>query len=56
MAQGKKEEAKTAYAQAWKALDESLEYRRVVEAKLSVLGAAPEAQAPKTAASAGAGK
>ncbi|MBC7994975.1 MAG: tetratricopeptide repeat protein [Rhizobacter sp.] len=56
MAQGKKDEAKTAYAQAWKTLDESLEYRRVIEAKLSVLDAAPDAEAPKAAASAGVGK
>jgi predicted negative regulator of RcsB-dependent stress response len=56
LAQGKPDEAKTAYAQAWKALDESLEYRRVVEAKLSVLGAGAETDAPKAAASAGAGK
>ena len=56
LAQGKTDEAKAAYARAWKALDESLEYRRVVEAKLSVLGPAPDAEAPKSAASAGAGK
>ena len=56
LAQGKKDEAKAAYVQAWKALDESLEYRRVVEAKLVVLGAAAEIEAPKSAASAGAGK
>jgi len=56
LAQGKTDEAKVAYARAWKALDDSLEYRRIVEAKLSVLGAAPDAEAPKAAASAGAGK
>ena len=40
-AQGKKEEAKAAYQQAWKAMDPATEYRRLVEAKLTALGAAP---------------
>jgi predicted negative regulator of RcsB-dependent stress response len=56
LAQGKKDEAKVAYGQAWKAMDESLDYRRIVEAKLAVLGAAPVADGAKAAASAGAGK
>ncbi len=56
LAQGKKDEAKTAYTQAWKTMDETLEYRRIVEAKLTALGAAPEAEKPAVAASAGAGK
>lgn len=56
LAQGKKDDAKAAYAQAWKTMDETLEYRRIVEAKLTVLGAAPEAEKAKSAASAGAGK
>lgn len=43
MAQGKVEAAKTAYAAAYKALDEKVEYRRIVEAKLTALGAAPAA-------------
>lgn len=55
LAQGKKDDAKAAYLQAWKALEETTEYRRVVEAKLAVLGAAP-AEVPKTQALAGAGK
>jgi len=42
-AQGKPDEAKAAYQQAYKALDTKLEYRRLVEAKLTALGAAPEA-------------
>lgn len=41
-AQGKPEEAKAAYQIAWKAFDEKLGYRRLVEAKLTALGAAPE--------------
>jgi predicted negative regulator of RcsB-dependent stress response len=56
LAQGKKDDAKVAYEQAWKAMDETLEYRRMVESKLMALGAAPVADAPKAAASAGAGK
>ena len=56
LAQGKKEEAKAAFEAAWKAMDESLEYRRMVESKLMALGAAPGAEPPQAAASAGAGK
>ncbi len=50
--QGKKDEAKAAYQSAWKAMDEKLEYRRLVDAKLTALGAAP---AKAVAASAPAG-
>jgi len=46
MAQGKKDDAKAAYQAAYKALDERLDYRRLVEAKLIALGAPPEAAAP----------
>jgi predicted negative regulator of RcsB-dependent stress response len=49
MAQGKKAEAKAAYQAAWKAMDETVEYRRLVEAKLTALGAAPAASAAATA-------
>lgn len=45
-AQGKKAEAVKAYQAAWKAMDAQLEYRRVVDAKLTALGAAPEADKP----------
>jgi predicted negative regulator of RcsB-dependent stress response len=41
-AQGKKDEARSAYLQAWKAMGEKVDYRRLVEAKLTALGAAPE--------------
>ena len=41
LAQGKKEEAKAAYQAAWKAMDEKLEYRRLIDAKLTALGAPP---------------
>ena len=49
MGQGKPEDAKAAYTKAWQAMDAKLDYRRLVEAKLTALGAAPPAEAPKTA-------
>jgi predicted negative regulator of RcsB-dependent stress response len=52
MAQGKKDDAKAAYQKAWKDMDPKVEYRRLVEAKLTALGAAPE---PEKAASAAEG-
>lgn len=45
LAQGKPEEAKTAYALAYKSLDERVEYRRLIDAKLTALGAPPVAAA-----------
>jgi predicted negative regulator of RcsB-dependent stress response len=42
MAQGKKPEAVVAYQAAWKALPETVEYRSLVEAKLTVLAAPPK--------------
>jgi predicted negative regulator of RcsB-dependent stress response len=45
MAQGKKDDAVKAFQSAWKAMNEQLDYRRVVESKLTILGAAPEAAA-----------
>ena len=44
-AQGKAEEAKAAYQSAWKLMDEKVEYRRLIDAKLTALGAAPAASA-----------
>ncbi len=41
-AQDKLDDAKAAYQQAWKGLDSTLAYRRIVEAKLVALGATPE--------------
>lgn len=43
LAQGKKAAAQSAYQAAYKAMDEKLEYRRLIEAKLTALGAAPAA-------------
>ena len=57
LAQGKKDEAKAAYAQAWKAMDARVEYRRLIDAKLTALGAPPSAaSAPAAAKAAEAGK
>lgn len=52
LAQGKTEEAKAAYQQAWKLMDEKVGYRRLIDAKLTSLGAAPSPEAGKTAAGA----
>jgi predicted negative regulator of RcsB-dependent stress response len=42
LAQGKKAEAVAAYQVAWKAMPATVDYRRLIEAKLTSLGAAPE--------------
>lgn len=52
LAQGKKDEAKAAYLKAWQAMEPKVEYRQVIEAKLTALGAAPPAEVPKTAGAA----
>jgi predicted negative regulator of RcsB-dependent stress response len=49
LAQGKKDAAKAAYLQAWQTLDAKVGYRTLVEAKLTALGAAPEADKVKSA-------
>lgn len=41
LAQGKADEARKAYEQAWAALSTSPDYRRIVEAKLNALGVNP---------------
>ncbi len=38
LAQGKKDEAQASFRKAWSAMDPKLEYRRLIEAKLNVLG------------------
>lgn len=50
-AQGKTDEAKAAYSKAWEGMDAGVEYRRLIEAKLMALGAAPASPAPKVASS-----
>ncbi|MEO8081836.1 MAG: tetratricopeptide repeat protein, partial [Caldimonas sp.] len=44
-AQGKSAEARVAYDKAWQAMAPDVEYRKVIEAKLNVLGAQPTASA-----------
>jgi predicted negative regulator of RcsB-dependent stress response len=44
-AQGKKAEALAAYQAAYKAMDSKAEYRRLIEAKLTAMGAAPQPEA-----------
>lgn len=46
-AQGKSDEAKAAYLQAWKQMPATVDYRRLIEAKLAALGAAPQAEKPQ---------
>jgi predicted negative regulator of RcsB-dependent stress response len=48
LAQGKKDEAKAAYTKAWQEMDPRVGYRRLIEAKLTAMGAAP-VDAAKTA-------
>ncbi len=48
--QGRKSDAVVAYRAAYKALGEKLDYRRLVEAKLTALGAPPAADVPAAAA------
>jgi predicted negative regulator of RcsB-dependent stress response len=43
LALGKTDEARTAYEQAWKAMDAEVSYRTVIDAKLAALGVTPEA-------------
>ncbi len=43
LAMDKKAEAKVAYEKAWKTMDPTQDYRRLIEAKLTALGAAPAA-------------
>jgi predicted negative regulator of RcsB-dependent stress response len=45
MAQGKPAEAVAAWTAAWKAMDPTQDYRRIIEAKLTAQAAAPEAAA-----------
>ena len=52
MAMGKSSEAKAAWLQAYRSMGEKVDYRRLVEAKLTAAGVAPDADAPAAAASA----
>lgn len=50
LAQGKPDDAKAAYRKAWDAMDPKVDYRRLVEAKLISMGAAPASPASAVAA------
>jgi len=50
LAQGKPDAARAAYQVAWAGLDAKVDYRRIVDAKLTALGASPEAAAAAAAA------
>jgi predicted negative regulator of RcsB-dependent stress response len=56
MAQGKKDEARAAWQAAFKAMDDKLDYRRLIDAKLTAIGAAPEAAAATPATASGAAR
>ncbi len=43
LAEGKNEDAKAAYQKAWAAMDPKVDYRRLIEAKLNLLGVQPAA-------------
>ena len=43
LAKGQRDEAKAAYQAAYKAMDDKTDYRRIIDAKLTALGAAPAA-------------
>jgi predicted negative regulator of RcsB-dependent stress response len=49
MAQGKPEDAKAAYQKAWDQMEATVDYRRLIEAKLTALGAAPKVEAAPAA-------
>jgi predicted negative regulator of RcsB-dependent stress response len=53
LAQGKKDDAKTAYRAAWDGLPATAQYRLLVDAKLTALGAAPPASAASVSVVAG---
>lgn len=53
LAQGKADQARGAYQAAYAAMDDKLDYKRLLEAKLVALGVAPAAAAASAAASGG---
>jgi predicted negative regulator of RcsB-dependent stress response len=54
LAQGKPADARKAFEAAYKAMDQKLEYRQLIDAKLTALGAAPAPAAGAAAAASGA--
>ena len=55
-AQGKPELARAAYQSAWAAMSDKMDYKRLIEAKLTSLGAAPVPAAAASSAASGAAK
>jgi predicted negative regulator of RcsB-dependent stress response len=49
LAQGKADDAKAAYQKAWSEMDAKVDYRRLIEAKLNVLGVQPAASGAEAA-------
>jgi len=56
LAQGKAAEARNAYQAAWAQMSDKVDYRRLIEAKLTSLGAPPAPSAAASAAASGAAK
>ena len=56
LAQGKADEARKAYQAAWAAMNERLEYRQLVDAKLTALGSPPAAGSAPAAQGPGAAR
>jgi predicted negative regulator of RcsB-dependent stress response len=56
LAMGKADEARKAYLAAWAAMNERLEYRQLVEAKLTALGSPPAAASAPAAQGPGAAR
>jgi len=54
MLQGKQAEARSAWQAAYAAMSDKVEYRRLIDAKLTAIGAAPGASAPAAGAAASA--
>jgi predicted negative regulator of RcsB-dependent stress response len=50
IAQGKKDDAKAAYQKAWNLMGSEVGYRRLIDAKLTALGAAPAPEKPASGA------
>jgi len=50
LAMGKPAEARNAYQEAWKLMEPRVEYRQLIEAKLTALGAPPAAASAPEAA------
>ncbi len=52
LAQGKRDEARASYERAYKLMDDKVDYRRLIDAKLTALGASPAGAAASAASGA----